>query len=104
GQARGIGPADLLPRVLELAGVPDNAASANLAGADPRAPPRTSAAPRPPPGASWTWPASPTRRPAPTWPAPTPASPPNRARRWYPRVVPVPVRRFAQWLRRTWSP
>jgi hypothetical protein len=36
GQARGIGPADLLRRVLELAGFADKAASANLAGADPR--------------------------------------------------------------------
>jgi hypothetical protein len=36
GQARGIGPADLLRRVLELAGFADKAASANLAAADPR--------------------------------------------------------------------
>src|SRR5215216_3933643 len=30
--------------------------------------------------------------------------PPNLARRWYPRVVPIAVRRFAQWPMRTWYP
>jgi hypothetical protein len=36
GWARGIEPADLLGRVLALAGVPGDAAPADLAGADPR--------------------------------------------------------------------
>ena len=36
GRARGIEPADLLKRVLDLAGLPFDAARANLAGADPR--------------------------------------------------------------------
>jgi hypothetical protein len=35
GQARGIGPADLLRRVLALAGLPADATPAGLAGADP---------------------------------------------------------------------
>jgi hypothetical protein len=36
GQARGIGPADLLRRVLSLAGLSGDATPAGLAGADPR--------------------------------------------------------------------
>ena len=36
GRARGIGPADLLRRVLALAGLPGDVAPADLAGADPR--------------------------------------------------------------------
>ncbi len=36
GRARGIGPADLLRRVLALAGLPAEEAPADLAGADPR--------------------------------------------------------------------
>ena len=36
GQALGIGPADLLRRVLDLAGLAPDTARANLAGADPR--------------------------------------------------------------------
>ena len=36
GRDRGIEPADLLKRVLDLAGLPKDTASANLAGADPR--------------------------------------------------------------------
>ena len=36
GAARGIGEADLLRRVLDLAGVPGDGLPANLAAADPR--------------------------------------------------------------------
>ena len=36
GRARGVGEADLLRRVLDLAGLSDDAARADLAGADPR--------------------------------------------------------------------
>ena len=36
GRDRGIEPADLLKRVLDLAGLPQDTARANLAGADPR--------------------------------------------------------------------
>jgi hypothetical protein len=36
GRARGIEPADLLKRVLDLAGLPRDTAGADLAGADPR--------------------------------------------------------------------
>src|SRR5215213_2248661 len=47
--------------------------------------------------ASSSWPACTATPPGPTWPWPIRSSPPNRARRWYPRVVPIPVWRFAQW-------
>ena len=36
GRVRGVGEADLLRRVLDLAGLPADAAAADLAGADPR--------------------------------------------------------------------
>jgi hypothetical protein len=36
GQARGVEPADLLKRVLDLAGMSGDGLRANLAGADPR--------------------------------------------------------------------